>query len=301
VVRKILTKPIWWLERNRSYPVRSRFDRLPPIPVHKAPRRYVVLTARNTLNDALWTAWSWYRYLHNWQFELQIVVDGKITKAEESAAGQLFPGVRIDDAESVVADLCGSQPGLATFLQHHPLGKKLGLMLAMSQESAFLYSDHDVLAFNLPAEVLNFVEKDTPFYMVEEHEGNLDPVIVEGAKSLGLEYISRLNSGLLYIPRGALSLDMAVQLLTTWRPPVTSWFTEQTVLSVLMCHANAIPLPRDRYVVSTTRQFYWEKDVDYSAIAARHFTGTVRHVMYKCGIPTVLQQSRSFLKEQGNV
>jgi hypothetical protein len=293
VVRKLLTKPVWWWERHRSYPIRSQFDRLPPAPVHPAPRKYVVLTTATALNDALWTAWSWYRFLHRGQFELQFAIHGNITEAEDSAARQLFPGVRIDCVESLIADLCASHPALGGFIQQHPLGKKLGLLLALSQQSATLYSDHDVLAFNPPAEVLDLAEKETPFYIEEEYDGNLDPAIVDRARALGLDYISRLNSGLLYVPRGALSPDLAAALLTNWRPPMTSWYSEQAVLSVLMCRVHATPLPRNRYVVSNRRQFYWEADVDYSTIVARHFTGPVRHLMYSKGIPAIQRQVRS--------
>jgi hypothetical protein len=100
---------------------------------------------------------------------------------------------------------------------------------------------------------------------------------------------------LLYIPKGALFPDLAKQLLSTWNPPVTSWYTEQTTLGALMRKANASPLPKDRYVISIRRQFYWERDVDYGAIVARHFTGTVRHVMYKSGMPLVFRQSKMSL------
>ena len=260
----------------------------------------MVLTTPKALIGALWSAWSWYRYLQSHEFGLRLVIDGNLPEAEESAVRRLFPGVRLDGVESIVADLRRARPAIARFIQHHPLGKKLGLMLALSQQGTFLYSDHDVLAFNFPIEVLASVEKDTPFYMLEEHEGSWDPVIVELARSLAYECPSRFNSGLLYVPQGSLSLDLAEQLLASWKPPVTSWFAEQTVLGVLMCQAKATPLPKERYVVSPCRQFYWERDVDYAAIAARHFTGTVRHVMYKTGIPTLLWQSKFFPKEPGN-
>jgi hypothetical protein len=66
-----------------------------------------------------------------------------------------------------------------------------------------------------------------------------------------------------------------------------------------MWNANAQALPDSRYVISNRRQFYWEKDVDYTTIVARHFTGTVRHVMYRYGMPEILRQSRYFVGESG--
>jgi hypothetical protein len=62
--------------------------------------------------------------------------------------------------------------------------------------------------------------------------------------------------------------------------------------NILMRNAQAQPLPRDRYVIRICPQFYWKLDVDYESIAARHFTGPVRHVMYRYGMPAILEQGR---------
>jgi hypothetical protein len=299
-VRKILTKPIWWWERKSRYPIRVQFHRLPPIPVRPSARHLVVLCTPESLHDALWAAWSWYRFLHDRQFELRIVVDGSVPESETAAACKLFPGLRIFNVERDVASVLESTPALASFVRKHPLGKKLAFILAHSQENSILYADHDVLAFNAPVELLARIDAGSPCYMEEEREGNLDPVLLERCGSLGLEHFSKMNSGLLFIPKGILSSHLAGEILSNWRPPMVSWFSEQTVLSVLMRQANAISLPRERYVITTRRQFYFEEDVDYKTIAARHFTGTVRHLMYKFGMPVLLDQSRILSRVRGN-
>ena len=244
------------------------------------------------MKDALWAAWSWYRYLQPKHFDLHLAVDGSIPETEKAAAQELFPGISIYSVGPLVASLCERSPGLASFVHRHPLGRKLALLLSLSDQGALLFSDHDVLAFNTPVELLSFAEKDLACYIMEEREGNSDPTVLERAEALDLDYYSRFNSGLLYIPQHALSAKLAAQLLATWQAPATSWFTEQSVLNVLMRNANAHPLPNSRYVVTTRRQFYWEKDVDYSKIAARHFTGPVRHVLYRAGMPAILRQSK---------
>jgi len=291
VIRKFSTKPVWWWERNRNYRIRSQFDRLPPIPVRTAPRRFVVLSTPDTLNDSLWAAWSWYRFLHNKGFELQLAVDGAVSRADSDAASRLFPGVSICEARSACQYVCEREPALETFLYSHPTGRKFALMLALSDQSPVLYSDHDVLGFNPPDELLSCIQREVPCYFLEDADGTRDAVIVERAKALGRGYIPRFNCGFLYIPKGALSMKAAAEILATWRPPGGSWFAEQTALSVMLRSVGAEALPTERYVISTRRQFYWEKDVDYSAIVARHFTGTVRHVMYRYGMPFLLQQS----------
>ena len=299
MIRKLTTKPVWWWERKRSYPVRSKFATLPSLPVQRAPKRFVVLTTPKDLRDAMWAAWSWYRYLRFHGFELQIAVDGNITDAEATAGRELFPGVSISAAESVCPYVCKREPKLANFLYHHPTGRKFALMLALSDQRPVLYSDQDVLAFNPPDELLSCIERDVPCYFMEEVDGTRDPLIVERAYALGLEYIPKFNCGLLYIPRGTLPMDVAARLLETWRPPGGSWFAEQTVLSIMLRDVNTEALPSNRYVISNCRQFYWEQDVDYKTIVARHFTGTVRHVMYRYGMPEILRQSRYFVGESG--
>jgi len=293
-LRKLLTKPIWWWERRRSYEIPSRFDRLPSIPVTRGAKRFIVLTTVASLNDALWAAWSWHRFLQD-HFELQLVVDGRITESQKQAAARLFPGLRMFAVETLLADFRKTVPGFTPFFDHHPLGKKLGLILALQREGPLLFSDHDVLAFNLPDEILSQAAADVPFYIAEEHDGVFDEEILQRARELGVDHARELNSGLLYVPRGSLSVELAAKLLADWRPPLRSWFTEQTVLSVLMHQADARSLPRAGYVISNRRQFYWEKDCDYTAIVARHFTKTVRHVMYARGMPELLQQSKMAL------
>jgi hypothetical protein len=299
-LRKVLTRPVWWRERNRRYPIRARFSRLAAIPVRQAPRLLAVLCTPQTLQDALWSAWSWYRFLHEREFELRIFIDGSVPENAAAAARARFPGVRILGVADAVSDLLKSSPALAAFFRGHPLGKKLVLILALSRQCSFLYSDHDVLAFNPPVELLANIDAGVPSFMEEEHEGNLDAILRERCRALGLEHFSKFNSGLLFVPRGVLSPQLAEEVLSTWRPPAVSWFTEQTVLNVLLRRASAIALPRERYVISARRQFYFEQDVDYQKIVARHFTGTVRHVMYKFGMPILLDQNKNLAREPGN-
>lgn len=295
VLSKITTRPVWWWERRRSYPIRSRYDRLPPLPVKSGRVRFVVLTTPETLSDALWAAWSWYRFLRDEDCELHIAIDGTISDAEIAAAHKLFPGVSIDSAQWACRYVCARVPALESFLSNHPTGRKLALILALSDRGPVVYSDYDVIAFSRPHELLAAMERNVPCYFAEETDGTRDRSIVERAKQLGLGYIPKFNCGFMYIPRGVLSMELAAQILATWRPPGESWFAEQTVLSVMLQTLHAEALPPSRYVISICRQFYWEKDVDYQVIAARHFTGTVRHVLYKYGMPLILQQSKAQL------
>jgi hypothetical protein len=298
MLRKLLTRPIWWWERKRTYPIRSRFHLLPPLGVVKGRARFVVLTTTSALHDAMWAAWSWYRYLQPHGFELQLAVDGEIPAGQEPAVQKLFPGISIYNVWSVLSKLCDEQPALGAFLRGHPVAKQVGLVLALSGQGPVVYCDHDVLAFNPPTELLTCIAKQAPCYFIDEGPGCHDPFLLERINTLGLDHIPRLNAGFIYVPEGALSIELAGQFLATWKPEPFCYFSPQTTMSVLMRSANAQALPEDRYVISTQRQFYSETDVNYRTIVARHFTGPVRHVMYRYGMPAILRQNRLALREK---
>jgi hypothetical protein len=270
-------------------------DLLPPLAVTEGQTKFAVLTTPEALNDALWAAWSWYRFLQPHGLELQLAVDGDIEEADKYAARRLFPGISIYNVNDMIAKLCEERPALKALFEHRPFAKQVGLTLMLSRQGPVLYSDHDVVAFNRPIDLLACIDANTPCYFLDHVNGCHDPSLVETLNVMELDYIRRLNAGFLYIPQNALSIDLAEQMLAHWNPVPYYYYTPQTVMSVLMRSANAQPLPESRYVISNQRQFYWEKDIDYKAIAARHFTGTVRHVLYRYGMPLILQQSKAYL------
>ena len=283
VFRRVLTKPVWWWERNRTYQIRFRHDKLSPIPVQHHPTLFAIMTTPAAFCDAIWAAWSWYRFVRQ-HCELAFVVDGECSAEDQAAAQRLFPGVTIRGSEAIVSGIRARHSTFDTIFRFHSLGRKLGVILALQSERPLLFSDHDVLAFNTPSELLEGVSSSTPRYMTEEAGGIFDPEIIQRARELGMPHATDLNSGLLFIPQNKLSVTSASRLLENWNPPMRSWFTEQTVLSVLLREAGGLPLSRSQYVITNRRQFVWDKDVDYSSITARHFTGTVRHVMYAKGM-----------------
>jgi hypothetical protein len=292
MLKKLLTKPVWYWERKREYPIRQRYMELPSITVTPSSARLVVLTTPAALPDALWAAWSWYRFLQPIGFELHLAVDGDLEQSLQEQVSRIFPGIKVYNVNPVVAQLCQGRPALATFMQHNPVAKQVGIALALSREGAVIYSDHDVYAFNRPDELIARIHSGTPSYFLDSGVNCHDLPLLESLCTLGVEYTHDLNAGFLYIPHNAVSIGLAEEILCHWNPIPKQYFTPQTVQSVLMHAAQAQVLPKDRYIISNCRQFYWEQDVDYGKIAARHFTGPVRHVLYKFGMSFLLEQSR---------
>ena len=292
MLEKLLTRPVWQWERHRPYPVRQRFAQLPPIASAPASKRFAVLTTPAALPDALWAAWSWFRFLQPESFELHLAVDGTLPQEDLRKAGSLFPGIFVYDVNTVVEQFCSGRPALSNFMRHHPIAKQVGISLALSCQGAVIYSDHDVCAFNHPGELLDAIDAEKPCYFPDTGKVCHDPSLLEILQAKGIQHIENLNAGFLYIPQNSLPVDLAEEILSPWSPLPRHYFTPQTVMSTLMHAAHAKPLPASRYLISNCRQFYWQKDVDYAAIAARHFTGPVRHVLYKFGMPFLLRQAQ---------
>jgi hypothetical protein len=289
LLRKLTTRPVWKWEKSRPYPIRQRWPDLPAVPATGA-LPLVILTTPTGFDDAMWAAWSWLRFVGP-DVRFELVVDGEPTAEQRAALERLSPGARMVTRRELLAETGAWPDSLRSFVEHHPLGRKLALTLLYQQRGRVLYLDSDIIAFNDPRELREaFRAPDALRFMLESDAGNWDPLILEAGRTMRLAPRHGLNSGLLLLGQGSLDLHAAARLVEA-RSDAASWFTEQTVLALLM-PPGAQPLPPNRYVISTQRQFYWEKDVDYDAIAVRHFTGPTRHVMYLKGLPILERAAR---------
>jgi len=289
IVRKLTTKPVWWLETRRPYPIRNAWTRLPAIPAQNGSIPFAVLTTPQNFNDALWTAWSWVRFLGD-TVRLEVYVDGTLHDEMRRSLDQILPGSGLFEATPAIMANGNYPPHVQSFITDNMTGRKLGLLLALSRRGRFLFSDADILAFAKPTELMElFTSPEKGAYFLEETCSNFVDGIVARAARIGVTPPASLNCGLVLIPHNALSPEIANELLQGWQTPPINWVIEQTVTACLMSAAPLVALPRDRYVLSTARQFYWQPDVDYAKIVARHFTGTTRHVMYLKGMPWILK------------
>jgi hypothetical protein len=288
ILRKFTTRPVWLMETRRSYPIRDKWKLLSSIPAPTGPMPFVVLTTPRTFNDTLWVMWSWLRVLGA-TVRPEIYVDGPLDDEMRRGLDQLVPGTSLIEARPAILASGEFPKWVDRFIRDNPMGRKLGLYFLMQKRGKFLYSDSDVVAFAEPTELLQaMATPDTGAFFWEEKGGPFSD-IVSRAAALGVEPVPSLNAGFLLIPGNCLSVDLAEKLLHEWPSLPPTWFLEQTTMACLLSAAPMTPLPRERYVLTNRRQFYWEKDVDYSKIVARHFTGTTRHVMYGKGLPWILR------------
>ena len=287
MIRRCVAKWIWRWETRRPYPIRRDFSCFRPHPCPRdAPCRLVVLATPRTLCDGAWCACSLLDNLPE-TIGLTIVLDGALIPERARFPRRLFPGAHVLSTSTLADDLGGRAPKLLRFAQADPLGRKLLVILLLQERSDIICSDADVLAFGAMPELEDAIPGGSsmrPLYLQEIGGMQTDPDALNRLRLLGLAHAETLNTGLLYLPRRSLSLDLADDILD-FNGAHRSWFVETTVLGALLKRAAGVPLPRDRYVVSVRRQFWGEPDLDYRAIALRHFVTPVRHLMYCRGMP----------------
>ena len=162
--------------------------------------------------------------------------------------------------------------------------------MTLQNDDNVLYIDYDVFAFHSPTEIFDSLRTGslTPLYNRESPSAPPDSEMHKVAQKLNLEVPNGFNSGLLWLPRGCLSITTYCEFIRESDWSATNYFADQTMLAALFEESGATALSEERYVTSKARQFYWEQDVDYSFIAARHFVYPVRHLLFKKGIPLLL-------------
>lgn len=293
ILRRGTTKPIWWFERNRPYPIRGAWRRLPRTPVPTSSRlKLLVLATPPACDEAAWCCWSWARnsgLSHSLELQIDGVADGPFV----DRISEVVPGIEVKEVQMRHQDW-SRYPRLLELARSHPLGKKLLTLLHEQMNEDVLYADFDVLLFRRPDDLALQVSKRQACYNQESLTPAYAPSILKTGDEMRLKPCDRLNSGLLYIPKNSFSLELAERLVSAQAPTSQgNWFVEQTVIAFLMQVAIGVPLDAANYVVNTTRQFWWQQDVDYERIHTRHFTGPVRHLMYSKGYPALRSKTGS--------
>lgn len=283
LIRKALTKPMWHWERRRPYPVRSAITKVAPVS-SSGSTCLIVLTTPGQVLEAAWSVMSFLKT--GFEVDSLILIDGEASELEQAAIRRVLPSTPIQSASTFLSgQVLG--PNLTSFVCQHTLGKKLAILATAQRERDILYADSDLLMFrsqnHLPSQVT------LSRHLVEEQGFASDKAMVASANKLGLSLAYGLNSGLLAIQAKSWDEDHLEALLEPGNYAGDSWFCEQTAVSVMMGLSGSVALPKEEFVVSNRRQFYFDQDWDYSKISCRHFTGPVRHLMYLKGYPALLR------------
>ena len=288
----MISKLFWRYERSRSYPALAQHAQVRRSFTYGTQATINVLTVPKCMDDAVWSLWSWMRVLEG-KVTPRLFVDGIVTAEHRRLFENHFPGIEVHELRPWLGQRQDLGPQLRKLITAFPLGGKAALVAALSQDGPSIYSDSDILAFNRPAQLIDGLRGDKPLYMLDRYGSNYAPDVVAAVREQHLSLPDQVNSGLIVLPKGCLNLtalETFLERFTGWEELGLNWFSEQTLVALMMSVAKGEPLKRDDYVVSLDRQFVFERDVDYRHIAVRHFTGPVRHVMYLKGIPFLIKQ-----------
>jgi hypothetical protein len=160
-----------------------------------------------------------------------------------------------------------------SYVTTHPMGKQLGLILSLPRKGPALYLDSDVLFFPGAADLArDFAGQDTPaFYLLDCQDCSTDSRLLRGPNEL----FQPVNSGFLVLLR-ALDWSLGIRrFLELEGEP--NFFTNQTIVHLVM-HANgACPLDATRYVLQLDDQFIYTDRYRSSHRVLRHYVNPVRH------------------------
>ena len=162
---------------------------------------------------------------------------------------------------------------LQNYVATHPVGKQLGLIMSLPRFGPSLYLDADVLFFPGAAKLmLDSQSSSAPaFYLADCQESSLDPRILFGPN----ESKDPVNCGFLLLFE---KLDWSLCLERFERLDGTpEYFTNQTLIHLVM-HANgARPLDPERYVLQLDDQCLYRDRYADPALVLRHYVNPVRH------------------------
>jgi hypothetical protein len=161
---------------------------------------------------------------------------------------------------------------LERYLQRHPTGKQLALIMSLPRDDAALYVDSDVRFFPAAADLSSQCElKNVPAYYLADCQFSGDERLLRDTA----EQTEPVNTGVLFLFKKldwSLSINRFLEL-----EGEPSFFTNQTMAHLTM-HANgAGPFDPAKYVLQLDDQFLFCDRYAGSGLALRHYVNPVRH------------------------
>jgi hypothetical protein len=159
------------------------------------------------------------------------------------------------------------------YLTTHPTGKQLGLIMSLPRNGPALYVDSDVLFFPGGTNLLrDSAATDAPaLYLPDCQDCSADPRVFRQPN----EAAGPVNCGLLMLLR-PMDWSLAIERFLELAGEPT-FFTNQTLVHLVM-HANgAMPLDAAKYVLQLDDQFIYPDRYAGSHLVLRHYVNPVRH------------------------
>jgi O-antigen/teichoic acid export membrane protein len=200
-----------------------------------------------------------------------VVSDGTHCPRSIELLREIDPVVRVRPVEEFRP--ASSSPKFDHYIATHPIGKQLGLIMSLPRSGPALYLDADVLFFPGAADLIVAAQphRAPALYLPDCRESSVDPRVLRGPN----EYKNPANCGLLFLFQ---TLDWSLCFERFHElDGEPDFFTNQTLIHLVM-HANgAESLDPERYVLQLDDQFGYRDLYATPAIVLRHYVNPVRH------------------------
>ncbi|HLB33027.1 MAG: hypothetical protein A3F67_08200 [Verrucomicrobia bacterium RIFCSPHIGHO2_12_FULL_41_10] len=245
-----------------------------------------LLVSSKTWHAGLLAAIS-FEFFTRRRWNLFIHEDGSVDEQARRRIEKILPGVHFvarAESEERMKEYLKDYPKCRDHRSRHNLFLKFFDLPAFAPGERFILLDSDVLFFNRPQEILDWADSGSEdcFYNEDTKEKYCIPrVEIESALEVRLWH--RFNSGLVLMPKKAISLDLAEKLLISFEATAHHpQFFEQTLYALMASVWNrGGPLP-------ATYEISWGFFRKKKCIA-RHYLGAFKHdILYLEGPITLL-------------
>jgi hypothetical protein len=199
-----------------------------------------------------------------------VVSDGSHTPRSVALLERIDRCLRVDQSARAVPP--GVPDHVASYLQNHPTGKQLALIMSLPSNGPALYVDADVLFFRGATDLLLLSKQSsTPAFYLGDYQFAGDDRLLRSSA----EREDPANTGFALVFR-KLDWSLALQRLAELNAPPT-FFTNQTAFH-LCVHANSAErFDPNKYVLKVDDQFIHRDLYAGESIAIRHYVNPVRH------------------------
>jgi hypothetical protein len=181
----------------------------------------------------------------------------------------------VDRSVSVTAAqpaIPGLPPKLESYLNSHPTGKQLALIMSLPRNGPAFYVDADVRFFPAASDLFGRGEaKDLPAYYLSDCQFAGDPRLVRDAS----EENEPVNTGFLFLFK-KLDWSLSIRRFLELEGEPT-FFSNQTMTHLTMHENGARPFDPAKYVLQLDDQCAFADRYAGPRLALRHYVNPVRH------------------------
>ncbi|HEV2804047.1 MAG TPA: hypothetical protein VGW57_03855 [Chthoniobacterales bacterium] len=199
-----------------------------------------------------------------------VVSDGSYSDSSKRLLQDIDPSVVVREAADWIP---GNLPAaIYPYLENHPTGRQLALIMSLPSDAPVLYLDSDILFFAGAADLHGHAGKrDVPAFYLADCRFSGDERLLRRPD----EADRPVNTGFLLLFQ-KLDWSLSVERFLELKDAPT-FFTNQTMTHLTM-HANdAAPFDSRKYVLELDDQFVYPDRYANPAIALRHYVNPVRH------------------------